>query len=158
SVGKEMFTLTDLTEAGKEVTAVSWSPDGSRILTGGMGATAKVWDAKNGTQLLTLKTGTTATASWSRDGTRILTGSHSIAIVWDAKTGAKMFALTGHSDWVHASSWSPDGSRIFTGSYNTAKVWNAKTGAEVLTRQKLEHFYAERVSDAWWNPDGTILL
>src|SRR5262249_39370461 len=36
------------------VTSASFSPDGSRVVTGG-DSTAKVWDAKTGAELLTLK-------------------------------------------------------------------------------------------------------
>ena len=38
-----------------EVTSVSFSPDGSRIVTGSDDRTAKVWDARTGTALLELK-------------------------------------------------------------------------------------------------------
>jgi WD40 repeat protein len=54
--------------------------------------------------------------------------------VWDAKTGAEVLTLKGHTHSVSAASFSADGTRIVTGSGDqTAKVWDAKTGAEVLT-------------------------
>ena len=37
------------------VTSASFSPDGSRVVTGSRDRTAKVWDAKSGAEVLTLK-------------------------------------------------------------------------------------------------------
>ena len=99
--------------------------------------TAKVWDAKTGAEVLTLKghTDLVSSASFSPDGSRVVTASEDkTAKVWDAKTGAEVLTLKGHTDAVTSASFSPDGSRIVTASDDkTAKVWDAKTGAEVLT-------------------------
>jgi eukaryotic-like serine/threonine-protein kinase len=44
--------------------------------------------------------------------------------VWDARTGAELLALKGHTGSVASASFSADGSRIVTGSLDkTAKVW-----------------------------------
>ena len=52
------------------------------------------------------------------------------ATVWDARTGAELLALTGHTDSVLCAAFSPDGTRIVTGSADgTAKVWSAGSGA-----------------------------
>jgi len=70
------------------VTSASFSPDGTRIVTGSGDKTAKVWDAKTGAEVLTLKGHTDAVvaASFSPDGTRIVTGSHdNTAKVWDSR-------------------------------------------------------------------------
>ena len=72
------------------VTSVSFSPDGTRIVTGSRDRTAKVWDARTGTALLELKghMGRVIGAAFSPDGTRIVTGSDDeTAKVWDARTG-----------------------------------------------------------------------
>ena len=74
-------------------------------------------------------------AAFSPDGSRIVTASRDkTAKVWDAKSGAEILTLKGHTDRVTSASFSPDGSRIVTASVDkTAKVWDAKSGAEVLT-------------------------
>lgn len=66
---------------------------------------------------------------------RILTASlNRTAKVWDAKSGAEILTLLGHTDGVASASFSPEGSLVVTGSYdNTAKVWDARKGAEALS-------------------------
>ncbi len=68
--------------------------------------------------------------SFSPDGTRIVTGSDDrTANVWDARTGASLLELKGHTDMVTSVSFSPDAAWIVTGSADkTAKVWDARTG------------------------------
>ena len=95
---------------------------------------------------------TSDSASFSPDGSRIVTGScDRTAKVWDAKSGAEVLTLKGHTDWVNSASFSPDGSRIVTGSQDkTAKVWDAKSGAEVLTLKG----HTSLVRSASFSPDG----
>ena len=71
--GAEVLTLKGHTD---RVTSASFSPDGSRIVTGSGDKTAKVWDAQSGAEVLTLKghTGAVTSASFSPDGSRIVTG------------------------------------------------------------------------------------
>jgi tRNA A-37 threonylcarbamoyl transferase component Bud32 len=111
------------------ILSASFSPDGSRVLTGSADNTAKVWDAKNGAEVLTLKghTNLVSSASFSPDGSRILTGSRDqTAKVWDARSGAEILTLKGHTEGVNSASFSPDGSRVLTGSGDkTAKVRDA---------------------------------
>ena len=53
--------------------------------------------------------------------------------MWDAKTGAEVLTLKGHTGRVIRRRSAPT-ARIVTGSEDrTAKVWDAKSGAEVLT-------------------------
>jgi hypothetical protein len=75
------------------VMSVSFSPDGTRIVTGSEDRTARVWDARTGTPLLELKghTGWVWGVAFSPDGTRIAAGSlDGTAKVWDARTGQEL--------------------------------------------------------------------
>ena len=52
--------------------------------------------------------------------------------MWDAKSGAEVLTLKGHTGIVDSASFSPDGSRIVTGSNDqTAKVWDAPASRAV---------------------------
>ena len=68
------------------------------------------------------------------DSSRIATASSdNTAQVWDARSGAEILSLKGHTELVSSVSWSPDGSRIATASWdNTARVWDARSIAERL--------------------------
>ena len=54
--------------------------------------------------------------------------------LWDAKNGAALATLTGHTQAVSSAVFSPDGSRVVTASWdNTARLWDAMTGAALAT-------------------------
>src|SRR5262249_9776048 len=87
----DLLTLKGHTE---RVSSASFSADGSRIVTGSLDQTAKVWDARSGAELLTLKghLHTVSSASFSAAGSRIVTGSlDQTAKVWDARPVTRKF-------------------------------------------------------------------
>ena len=103
------------------MTTATWSPThpGSRIVTGSIDQTAKVWDAKTGAEVLTLKGHTKGVlaASFSPDGSRVVTASmDGTARLWDAKTGQLQRILYGHSAALWNCGWSPNGRRVFSTS------------------------------------------
>ena len=65
---------------------------------------------------------------FSPDGSRIVTASRdNTARLWDAKSGAALATLSGHTAWVRSAAFSPDGSRIVTASDDhTARLWDAR--------------------------------
>ena len=80
--------------------SASFSPDGSRIVTGSDDKKAKVWDAKTGAELLTLNH--VDSASFSPDGLRIVTASEDgRRRCGTRKTGAEVLTLKGHTDTRH---------------------------------------------------------
>jgi WD40 repeat protein/serine/threonine protein kinase len=151
----ELLTLKGHTRG---VLTASFNADASRIVTGGIDKTARVWDAKSGAEVLTLSghTGQVQSASFSTDGTRIVTGSlDRTAKVWDAKSGVEVFTLRGHTGQVQSASFSADGERIVTGSFDrTAKVWDAKSQAEVLTLKG----HTNSVSSVSFSADGSRIV
>jgi WD40 repeat protein len=137
---------------------VAWSSDGTRVVTVSWDDTAKVWDAVDCKELVTLRghTGDVRYAAWSPDDRRIVTASRDAsAIVWDAQTGEELLTLHGHGNQVRHVAWSPDGARIVTASYDgTAKVWDAATGEELLSLGG----HAGWVYQAAWNSHGTRIV
>jgi WD40 repeat protein len=134
------------------------SPDGARIATSSFwDNTARVWDARSGTELLALRghADLVKSASFSPDGTRVVTASwDKTARVWNARSGTELRDFCGHAGPVTAASFSPDGSRLVTASSDqTARVWDARSGAELLAL----HGHAGPVTAASFSPDGARL-
>jgi WD40 repeat protein len=150
-----IFTLFGHTRA---VSSVAFSPDGTRIVTGSIDQTAKVWDARTGTPQLELKGHThwLMSVAFSPDGTRIVTGGFDqTAKVWDARTGTPQLELKGHTGSVQGVAFSPDGTRLVTGSRDqTAKVWDARTGKPQLELKG----HTGWVNGVAFSPDGTRLV
>ena len=150
---------------------VAFSPDGNRIVAGRMDGTARVIDARTGGSLLELKghplvantfymmNGVLCVA-YSPDGTRIVTGGSTDsgsgeASVFDARTGAELLQLKGHTSRVMSAAFSPDGQRIITGSADgTVKVWDARTGTPRLELEGIK----TPIASAALSPDGTWIV
>src|SRR5258708_5361283 len=100
------------------VYSLSYSPDGSKLVTSGV-AGAQLWDVAPWTverQFLGHQ-GAVRSASWSPDQSQIATaGDDNTIKIWDASTGVLMNTLTGHTDNVYTIAWSPDGVTIASGS------------------------------------------
>ena len=146
-----LFTLSGHTNI---VTSVAFSPDGTRIVTGSVDMTAKVWDARTGAALVELKghMGRVNSVAFSPDGTWIVTGSvDRTAKVWDARSGTIVLQLKEHTGAVNSVAFSPDGTSIVTGSEDqTAKMWDARSGA-VLVELIGHRAVVETVA---FSPDG----
>ncbi|HEX9595589.1 MAG TPA: BTAD domain-containing putative transcriptional regulator [Anaerolineales bacterium] len=136
---------------------VDFSPDGARLATSGPDSTAKILDAANGQELLTLAGHSGdlfgVDVSFSPDGQRLVTASaDGTAKVWDARTGDEIVTLRGHSATVFNAVFSPDGTRVATSSADgTVRVWAAGTGRQLAF---IEQPYAAGIA---FNPQGTRL-
>jgi WD40 repeat protein len=131
---------------GQTVFFASFSPDTAKLVTcSDVANTATVWDAKTGTEILTLRGhhGAVMSASFSPDGTRIVTASFDrTARVWDARTGAELRVIKGHTGEVWSASFTPNGKHVVTGgvernaaqtpnAWSAIKVWDVDSSAEV---------------------------
>ena len=79
------------------VDSAAYSSDGTRIATASTDKTARIWDARTGTQLKVLSNhdGHVESVAYSPDGTRIVTGSEDkTARIWDARTGSPLAVVS----------------------------------------------------------------
>lgn len=131
------------------VKSVSFSPDGTTVVSGCEDASIKVWDATNGKTVHTLKghSGQVACVQFSPDGTKIASASRDATIkIWDSETGKLESTFEGHKDVVTSVAFSPDGSSIVSGGRDkTVRVWNVKSG-EVIKVLKGHSGVVTRVS------------
>ncbi|MGB8344446.1 MAG: WD40 repeat domain-containing protein [Ktedonobacteraceae bacterium] len=147
-------------------TDVSWSPDSSRIASGGWDRTVHLWEAITGQQLgsYTGHANFVTAIDWSPDGTRILSAGSDLAYrsqnnhaeqhIWDVQTRETLITYAGYTDTIFSARWSPDGIKIASGGYDhTAQVWKASTGKHLFTYDK----HTDCIFDVAWSPDGSAI-
>lgn len=107
--------------------SVTFSPDGTRLVTAGGDGTARVLDLETKTCALTLTGHTSSVYEVNVDqrGLRVVTASaDKTARVWDLATGTCLKILEGHDRAVQSAQFSPDGLRVATASNDdTVRVW-----------------------------------
>jgi WD40 repeat protein len=113
------------------VLTARFSPDGSKIVTGGGDNTAKVWDAATGKCLATFTGHTLEVASveFSADGKFVATGSYRGEIkIWNIETGKCVLDLYGAPTSDNPTHFSADGKRVVSPRLDTPAVWNVSDG------------------------------
>jgi len=161
NTGREILLLKD----GERMTDAAFSPDGSTIATISE-EHLRLWDAHTGTRLAAFSVpgvgfvplhrdaGYRGSIAYSPDGKRIATSMDDrTARVWDARTGAMLLVLSGHTDDLAMVAYSPDGRRIVTAGDNSARVWDAATGHQLLVLSG----HVGYVWSAQFSPDGATI-
>ncbi|MHC4432369.1 MAG: protein kinase domain-containing protein [Planctomycetota bacterium] len=142
----------------REPHCVVFSPDCSRILTGGEDNVARLWDAATLKCLAEFHEfkGVVSDAIFSPDGLRFLIGSYDgTTRLWDAKTLEPIGKPLIHQSEVKGLAFSPDGTKILIGfADGTIRLWRADTLEPIGT--PLQH--VKLVSGVAFSPDGSQLL
>jgi WD40 repeat protein len=121
------------------INALTISPDGTLLATGGHDNAITIWNPESGRSLRTLKDymggppGSTFGLTFSPDGTRLISGGDDgTAAVWDTETGDLQARLTGNRGEVWGVAFSKDGSWVATGGEDGRVVlWDAKGGTPI---------------------------
>jgi WD40 repeat protein len=141
------------------IECVSWSPDGSKILTAGSDGQLNLWDAKTARKLRSISgvpVSSHLRPAWSGDGTRLLTSTSSNykTIIWDVVSGKRVRTLYGPEYAVSCGCLNHDGSLgVLAGHDGKIQVWNPKTGEIVRTftdQPSKDHIFGIDISN-----DGT---
>ena len=136
-----------------DVIAVAFSPDGTKIVSGFLGAQNNLilWDSE-GNQITVLQghQAPVTTVAFSPDGKRIVSGSSGAQknlILWDSE-GNLIKVLHGHPSNVKTVASSPDGSKIVSGSSGAQKnliLWDLINNQEQLAFNELKNCSLEQL-------------
>ncbi|EGZ76826.1 WD40 repeat-like protein [Neurospora tetrasperma FGSC 2509] len=110
-----------------KVNQVQFSPDGTLIASVGWDNSVKLWNARDGKFLKSLRghVAPVYQCSWSADSRLLITASKDTTLkAWNVRTGTLAMDLPGHEDEVYAVDWSPDGKMVGSGGKDKAvRTW-----------------------------------
>jgi WD40 repeat protein/DNA-binding SARP family transcriptional activator len=143
--------------------ALDFTPDGKRLVTGNMDGSITIWDLANRKELITIygHSNPVGAISFNHNGSLLATaGGGNTVKIWDVESGEELLTLTGHKNEVRAIDFSPSGTLLATAGYDhLIKIWDVEhslynhTGKELLTLVGHQLL----VTNLDFNPDETHL-
>lgn len=164
NIEREMVLKSTFKSFKNGLEAISVSPDGKLIVTGGdegNGSNSlKVWNANDGKKIFTMTGHVNGINSvcFSPDGKFIVSGSCDGNIkVWNVLTGKEVKNIGSTRSMVSSVNFSSDGKYLVSGHYfeeNTVKVWDFTTGEELKSFQG----HTGKVKSAQFSSDGKNIV
>ena len=143
----------------KQVLALAFSPDSTKLASGGKDGTVRFWNNTSDSKPTVLQkhTGWTNVLAFSPDGKILASGSTDKTVqLWSTDTGEPIATLTGHLNGINALAFSPDSTTLASGSTDgTVRFWNVKAG-DVLTSRITGH--TEWVKGVTFSKDSSRLV
>jgi len=141
------------------VHSLSWSPDGTRILSTGDEKIVHVWNATTGSTISLYQDAADAVrvVAWSSDGSLIATaGADAFIRVWDVVTNRLLITYRGHGgDSINAMAWSPQQHLLASaGNDGLIHVWDATTGQPIT----IYRGHAGGILSLAWSFDGRNIV
>jgi WD40 repeat protein len=118
----------------ENLSAVAWSPDGTKLASGSADGEVRIWDAATGDLRWRLPghQSPVNALAWSPNSARLASASgqpfgtsrDNTIRIWDMAAGAELLVLAGHSRPVMDVAWSPDGTQLASASQDgSARIW-----------------------------------
>jgi WD40 repeat protein len=152
------------------VTALAFSPNGARLVSGTERGKIQMWDVVTGGALAAFEEPTAqenleqiTAVAFSPDGTLLAVGTHRQVHLWDVNTGHKLFSLsTVHKrgrvtfhNYAEPLVFSPDGAILVNGTTNgTIQVWDVATGDKIAALDG----HTQKVETLKFSPDAETLV
>jgi WD40 repeat protein len=138
------------------VSSLSWSPDGTRLVSGAMDKTVRIWDVFGEADLLNINLPDTVNSvAWSPDGKLIAAAHGNVVTVWDVAASAKAADYEENATSIYSVAWSPDGTRLAAaGARNFVQIYDMVNGTRALSLSQL----TADVHSLAWSPDGARLV
>jgi WD40 repeat protein/serine/threonine protein kinase len=145
--------LHTLSGHANRVPSMSFSPDGTRLVTASLDQTARLWDVRTGAVIAMLPghAAVVRQAFFSHDSRRLVTASadHTMRL-WDARNGELIAVLRGHSGEPRGQ-FTPDDSRLISNSDDgTVRIWDT----HLLEQNGVLRGHTSFVYDVAFSPDG----
>ena len=138
-------------------TAVAWSPDGRRLVSGDSNGLVEVWEVATGRRAWSrnLHTSAIRALAWSPDGRRVASGSRDgTVLLWDPSGGEELLMMDGPGSEVTQLVWSPNGRRLAGATADgLISIWDATVGYEFVQAAGYQcervHEQLSRVAQHW---------
>ena len=134
-----------------------FSPDGTRLASGGFDGTIRLWDTATGEELRILRghENQVLTVMFTPDSTLLVSNGDDETIrLWDVATGEEVDILYGHVGAARSLAMSPDGTLLVSYAYgdDAIRLWNIATGEQ----GKSLYTYESGGQPIAFSPDGTL--
>lgn len=138
------------------VLSVVLTPDGKRLIAGGVDGRIRFWDTYTGeSQTVTGEFDRIVTVAFSPDETTLALGKRDGSLAfWDVASQESGAAIHAHPEWLRAVAYSPDGKRLATGGEDREiHIWDIVTMRNPQTVEVPER----PVFSLRFSPDGSLL-
>lgn len=140
------------------IRSVSFSPDGTRAISGGGERTVDIWNLDNNKKIIRFpnQNSSVYAVSFSPDGKFCLSGNHdAILCLWDIQTEREIRRFQGHTAPIRSVTFSPDGKFALSASDDlTVRLWEVNTGQEISCLKR----HWRSVYSVAFSPDGSQAL
>jgi WD40 repeat protein len=156
SAGSEIYSRTTLTEDGRSVTSIAFSPDGTKIVLALDDASARLKDTAGGEGTLLKWEGDQLASflTYSPDGALIAMTTMKGISVWDVVSATNIAEISGPEQQLYVSAFSPDHKRIAVADNEArARIFDIAANQEIAVLEGHE----AGITAAAYSPDGTLI-